>query len=112
MAEFELIERLRARTAVERADVRLGIGDDGAVLAVPAHHDLVVSTERNKKVEFSAFGGYEFRGQADGLDAPSGALRWGAGAGFPAAAAHSCAASPGAPSALVTRGVPSPVARS
>src|SRR5215472_4779547 len=36
----------------------------------------------------------------------------GAGAGLPAAAAHSCADSPGVPLALVTRGVPSPLARS
>ena len=27
--------------------------------------------------------GYEFRGKPDGFDAPSGAFRWGAGAGFP-----------------------------
>ena len=48
-----------------------------------ASADLVVSTESAKKVEFSAFGGYEFRGKPDGIDAPTGALRWGAGAGFP-----------------------------
>lgn len=45
MAEFALIERLRARTAAERADVRLGIGDDGAVLRVPTAHELVVCTD-------------------------------------------------------------------
>jgi outer membrane protein OmpA-like peptidoglycan-associated protein len=45
--------------------------------------DLVVSKEMAKKVELSAFGGYEFRGQPDGIDAPTGAFRWGAGAGFP-----------------------------
>jgi thiamine-monophosphate kinase len=43
--EFDLIEILRARTASTRADVRVGIGDDGAVLAVPAGHELVVSTD-------------------------------------------------------------------
>ena len=45
MAEFGLIERIRTRTAVDRADVRVGIGDDGAVLSVPAGHDLVVSVD-------------------------------------------------------------------
>lgn len=45
MAEFALIERIRTRTAIERADVRLGIGDDGAVLAIPAAHELVVCTD-------------------------------------------------------------------
>ncbi len=45
--------------------------------------DLVVSKELAKTVELSAFGGYEVRGQPDGIEAPGGALRWGAGAGFP-----------------------------
>jgi len=43
--EFDLIERIRARTTVQRADVRLGIGDDAAVLAVAAGHELVVCTD-------------------------------------------------------------------
>ncbi len=43
--EFALVERIRARTALERADVRLGIGDDAAVLTVPAGHELVVCTD-------------------------------------------------------------------
>ena len=29
------------------------------------------------------FGGYEFRGSPDGIDAPTGAFRWGTGVGFP-----------------------------
>ena len=45
MAEFDLIEKIRSRTAIERADVRLGIGDDAAVLAVPAGQELVVCTD-------------------------------------------------------------------
>lgn len=40
MPEFELIERIRAR-ARARADVVLGIGDDGAVLAPPPDRQLV-----------------------------------------------------------------------
>ena len=45
MAEFELIELIRARCAVTREDVRLGIGDDAALLAVPAGQMLAVSTD-------------------------------------------------------------------
>jgi len=44
MAEFDLIARIRARAGA-RDDVLLGIGDDAAVLRVPAGHDLVVSTD-------------------------------------------------------------------
>jgi thiamine-monophosphate kinase len=43
--EFELIEILRERCAVPRPDVRTGIGDDGAVLAPPAGHELVAATD-------------------------------------------------------------------
>lgn len=45
MTEFSLIELIRKRCTVARADVRLGIGDDAAVLTVPANHELVVSTD-------------------------------------------------------------------
>jgi len=45
MAEFDLIETIRAHCAIARADVRLGIGDDAAVLAPPPGHELVVSTD-------------------------------------------------------------------
>lgn len=44
MAEFEFIDRIRAR-ATTRGDVLLGIGDDAALLRVPEGHDLVVSTD-------------------------------------------------------------------
>ncbi len=43
--EFDLIELIRQRTAQPRDDVRLGIGDDAAVLAVPADQDLVVAID-------------------------------------------------------------------
>ena len=45
MAEFELIERIRQRCASTREDVRLGIGDDAALLAVPLGQALAVSTD-------------------------------------------------------------------
>lgn len=43
--EFSLIERLRGRTTCPREDVRLGIGDDAAVLAVPAGMELAVAVD-------------------------------------------------------------------
>ena len=43
--EFDLIARIRALTVQPRDDVRLGIGDDAAVLAVPPGHELVVAID-------------------------------------------------------------------
>ena len=43
-SEFDLIARIRTRAGT-RDDVLLGIGDDAAILRVPAGHDLVVSTD-------------------------------------------------------------------
>lgn len=43
--EFSLIERIRQLTAQPRDDVRLGIGDDAAVLAVPAGQELAVAID-------------------------------------------------------------------
>src|SRR5262249_37197306 len=43
--------------------------------------DFIVSREANA-LELSGYAGYEFRGKPDGFDAPNGAFRWGAGAGF------------------------------
>jgi len=52
--EFELIDRIRERAA-SRRDVRLGIGDDAALLAVPAGQLLTVSTDTlNVGVHFHA----------------------------------------------------------
>lgn len=45
MNEFELIRRYFSRQPVTRADVRLGIGDDAAVLATPPGHETVVTTD-------------------------------------------------------------------
>lgn len=45
-AEFDLIARIRARAdALSRPDVRLGIGDDCALLAVPQGQLLAVTTD-------------------------------------------------------------------
>jgi len=43
--EFRLIDRIRELTNQPRDDVKLGIGDDGAVLAVPAGQELVMAID-------------------------------------------------------------------
>lgn len=45
MNEFELIRRYFTRQPVTRADVRLGIGDDAALLQPPPGQQLVVTTD-------------------------------------------------------------------
>ena len=53
-SEFDLVALIRARAGT-RDDVVLGIGDDAAILRVPAGHDLVVSTDTlNIGVHFPA----------------------------------------------------------
>jgi thiamine-monophosphate kinase len=44
-SEFELIGRYFAKLGAERSDVRIGVGDDGAVLSPPGSRDLVVVTD-------------------------------------------------------------------
>jgi thiamine-monophosphate kinase len=44
-SEFELIGKYFARLGAERADVRIGVGDDGAVLMPPASRELVAVTD-------------------------------------------------------------------
>jgi thiamine-monophosphate kinase len=43
--EFSLIDRIRQRTAQGRDDVRMGIGDDAALLAVPVGQELAVAID-------------------------------------------------------------------
>jgi outer membrane protein OmpA-like peptidoglycan-associated protein len=45
--------------------------------------DFIASKEVATVVDWSGFAGYEFRGQPDNYDGPSGALRWGTGVAFP-----------------------------
>ncbi len=45
ISEFSIIERFAQRASNCRADVRLGIGDDAAVVAVPSGMELVVSMD-------------------------------------------------------------------
>jgi thiamine-monophosphate kinase len=44
-SEFELIGKYFARLGAERPDVRIGVGDDGAVLMPPAARELVAVTD-------------------------------------------------------------------
>lgn len=44
-SEFDIIRRYFSSQTTSRDDVRLGIGDDAALLAPPPEHDLVVSTD-------------------------------------------------------------------
>ncbi|MBI5041545.1 MAG: thiamine-phosphate kinase [Gammaproteobacteria bacterium] len=45
LAEFSLIDRFFAAHAMRRADVALGIGDDAAVVDVPAGEQLIVAVD-------------------------------------------------------------------
>ena len=45
MSEFDLIGKYFSRLGAERADVRLGVGDDGAVVVPPASRELVMTTD-------------------------------------------------------------------
>jgi thiamine-monophosphate kinase len=44
-SEFELIGKYFARLGAERNDVRIGVGDDGAVVMPPASRELVIATD-------------------------------------------------------------------
>lgn len=55
MAEFALIDRIRARSAHARGDVVLGIGDDAALLQPPPGRQLVVTMDTlNEGIHFPA----------------------------------------------------------
>ena len=43
--EFELIARFFSKLGAERSDVRLGVGDDGAVVAPPPSRELMMVTD-------------------------------------------------------------------
>jgi len=79
-------ERLNPAAFAVRVVAKLptGSADNGAGTGkFDLAFDAIVSKEASKLVDLSAYGGWEFRGQPDNFDAPSGTFRWGAGAGFP-----------------------------
>src|SRR6185437_2797975 len=45
LSEFELIERYFRGCGAKRADVRLGVGDDAAILDCPAGAELVAAVD-------------------------------------------------------------------
>ena len=45
MGEFQLIQQIQQQTRVSSTGVKLGIGDDAAVLEIPAGHHLVAATD-------------------------------------------------------------------
>jgi peptidoglycan-associated lipoprotein len=87
-AKINLLSEYRQNPAAVavRAMVKLPTGKkDAGVTTGKADFsfDLIASKEAAKVVEVSGYAGYEYRGNPDGYDIPTGAFRWGAGAGFP-----------------------------
>ena len=74
-AAFAIRGMVKAPTGKKDAGVSTGKTDFAL--------DAIISKEASKLVEVSGYGGYEWRGSADGFDLPSGAFRWGAGLAFP-----------------------------
>jgi outer membrane protein OmpA-like peptidoglycan-associated protein len=69
-----------------RGLVKIPTGDEDAGVSsgkTDFSVDFIASQEAARSVEISGFAGYEVRGEPEGIDAPSGAFRWGVGAGFP-----------------------------
>ncbi len=53
-SEFDIIRQLAEGQKFFRDEIKLGIGDDAAVLEIPAGHELVVSTDTlNQGVHFT-----------------------------------------------------------
>jgi outer membrane protein OmpA-like peptidoglycan-associated protein len=70
---------LRPMVKLPTGDKDTGVSTGKADFSV----DFIASKETKGLVEYSGFAGYEWRGKPSGFDAPTGAFRWGAGAGFP-----------------------------
>jgi thiamine-monophosphate kinase len=45
LTEFDIIERYFAKPSAQRDDVTLGIGDDCAIVNIPAQHQLAITTD-------------------------------------------------------------------
>ncbi len=70
---------IRGLIKLPTADSDVGNGTGKADFAI----DFIASKEAAKNVDWSGFAGWEFRGQPDNFDAPTGAFRWGTGVAFP-----------------------------
>ena len=82
MSEFQQ----KPAAAALRIGAKLPTGDEdvGNSTGKPdVFFDFILSKEARQMVDVSAFAGYEVRGKPDGFEIPSGAVRWGAGVGFP-----------------------------
>ena len=69
-----------------RGIVKLPTGDDALGISTGQTDfavDFIASAERKQMIELSGYAGYDWRGQPDGIDTPSGAFRWGGGASYP-----------------------------
>jgi outer membrane protein OmpA-like peptidoglycan-associated protein len=72
---------LRGQVKLPTGDVEAGASTGKTDIAV----DVVASRETtNRLFEYTGYLGYEFRGEPDGFEAPTGSFRWGAGVGVPA----------------------------
>jgi outer membrane protein OmpA-like peptidoglycan-associated protein len=70
---------VRGLVKIPTGDDAVGVSTGKADFAL----DAIASKDIASAVEISGFGGYEWRGNPDGFDIPTGAFRWGAGAAFP-----------------------------
>jgi outer membrane protein OmpA-like peptidoglycan-associated protein len=87
-AKFNLWSEDRAYPAAVavRAGLKAPTGDEAAGVSTgkaDVFFDFIASKEAAERVDVAGYAGYEFRGRPDGFDTPRGAMRWGAGAGFP-----------------------------
>ena len=80
----------KAAAVAARGIVKLPTGDEDAGVSTGKTDwlfDVIFSSETKKHIEVSGYLGYEFRGEPDGFDAPSGAFRWGGGLAYPSRSA-------------------------
>jgi outer membrane protein OmpA-like peptidoglycan-associated protein len=87
-AKFNIWSEARQNPAAlaVRGVVKVPTGDEESGVSTgkaDGLFDFIVSKETAGRVDVSAYGGYQFHGQPDGIERSDGAFRWGAGAAFP-----------------------------
>lgn len=78
--------RQRPAALAVRGILKLPTGDEAVGVSTGKTDflvDFIASKEIARVVDLSGYAGWEVRGQPADFDAPTGAFRWGAGAGFP-----------------------------